>query len=114
MSFDTQVILDFPIHASGFCVTAENYTARCKFLDAGDKVKVTVLFRGREMAHPEIGRGLLDQLAETLRSHGTVEQAPRLEGRTMTMTFAPLKQKQSHREKESSGEKHEESEAQDA
>ena len=64
-----------------------------KFLDAGDKVKVSVLFRGREMAHPEIGRGLLDQLIELLRPHGSVEQAPKIEGRTMTMILAPLKQK---------------------
>jgi len=60
---------------------------------AGDKVKVSVLFRGREMAHPEIGRGLLDQLGELLRQHGTIEQAPKIEGRTMTMILAPLKQK---------------------
>jgi len=64
-----------------------------KFLDGGDKVKVSVLFRGREMAHPEIGRGLLDQLIELLRPHGSVEQAPKIEGRTMTMILAPLKQK---------------------
>ena len=64
-----------------------------KFLDGGDKVKVSVLFRGREMAHPEIGRGLLDQLMELLRPHGNVEQTPKIEGRTMTMILAPLKQK---------------------
>ncbi len=71
-----------------------------KFLDAGDKVKMTVLFRGREMAHPDIGKGLLDQLADMLRPHGTIEQTPRLEGRTMTMMLNPLKQKQSQQEKE--------------
>jgi translation initiation factor IF-3 len=71
-----------------------------KFLDAGDKVKLTVLFRGREMAHPDIGRALLDQLADQLRPHGTVEQPPRMEGRTMTMFLNPLKQKQSQHEKE--------------
>lgn len=65
-----------------------------KFLDAGDKVKVSVLFRGREMAHPEIGRGLLDKLIELLRPHGSAEQTPKIEGRTMTMILAPLKQKQ--------------------
>jgi translation initiation factor IF-3 len=65
-----------------------------RFLDAGDKVKVSVLFRGREMAHPEIGKGLLDQLSEGLRSHGSIEQAPKIEGRTMTMILAPLRQKQ--------------------
>jgi translation initiation factor IF-3 len=71
-----------------------------KFLDAGDKVKMTVLFRGREMAHPDIGKALLDQLADMLRPHGTIEQTPRLEGRTMTMMLSPLKQKQSQQERE--------------
>lgn len=71
-----------------------------KFLDGGDKVKLTVLFRGREMAHPDIGRGLLDQLADQLRPHGAIEQPPRMEGRTMTMFINPLKQKMSQQEKE--------------
>lgn len=71
-----------------------------KFLDAGDKVKLTVLFRGREMAHPDIGRGLLDQLADQLRTHGSIEQAPRMEGRTMSMILNPLRQKQSQHERE--------------
>jgi translation initiation factor IF-3 len=84
-----------------------------KFLDGGDKVKLTVLFRGREMAHPDIGRGLLDQLADLLRTHGTIEQPPRLEGRTMTMTFNPLKQKQSQHEREGA-QRREEAKAQDA
>jgi translation initiation factor IF-3 len=70
------------------------------FLDAGDKVKFTVRFRGREMAHPEIGTGLLDRLAEQMRSYGTIEQSARMEGRTMTMYIAPLKQKQSLHERE--------------
>ena len=64
-----------------------------KFLNAGDKVKLTVLFRGREMAHPDLGKALLDQLADQLRPHGTVEQPPRMEGRTMIMFMAPLKAK---------------------
>jgi translation initiation factor IF-3 len=71
-----------------------------KFLDAGDKVKLTVLFRGREMAHPDIGKGLLDQLADQLRPHGSVEQPPRMEGRTMIMFMAPLKAKSSPAEKD--------------
>lgn len=78
-----------------------------KFLDAGHKVKLTVLFRGREMAHPDIGKGLLDQLADQLRPHGTVEQSPRMEGRTMIMFMAPLKVKpagtEKDRDKEGSG-----------
>ena len=87
-----------------------------KFLDSGDKVKVTVLFRGREMAHPDIGRGLLDQLTEMLRSHGNIEQPPKMEGRAMTMILGPIKQKQSQREKEGSAnsDKGEKSETQDA
>jgi translation initiation factor IF-3 len=84
-----------------------------KFLDAGDKVKLTVLFRGREMAHPDIGRGLLDQLAEQLRPHGTAESMPRMEGRTMTMFINPLKQKQSQSEKEGAS-RRDEAEAEDA
>jgi translation initiation factor IF-3 len=84
-----------------------------KFLDAGDKVKLTVLFRGREMAHPDIGRGLLDQLADFLRPHGTAEAAPRLEGRAMVMFVNPLKQKQAIQEKEG-GQRRGEAEAEDA
>ncbi len=84
-----------------------------KFLDGGDKVKLTVLFRGREMAHPDIGRGLLDQLAEQLRPHGTVESQPRMEGRTMTMFMNPLKQKLSQTEKEGAS-RRDEAEVEDA
>jgi translation initiation factor IF-3 len=84
-----------------------------KFLDDGDKVKLTVLFRGRENAHPEIGRGLLDELAEMLRPHGNIEQAARLEGRTMTMLFGPLRQKASPHEREATAH-NEEAEAQNA
>jgi translation initiation factor IF-3 len=71
-----------------------------KFLNAGDKVKLTVLFRGREMAHPDLGKALLDQLADQLRPHGSVEAAPRMEGRTMTMFMAPLKPKASAADRE--------------
>jgi translation initiation factor IF-3 len=71
-----------------------------KFLDGGDKVKLTVLFRGREMAHPDIGRGLLDQLAEQLRPHGNTEGPPRMEGRTMILFVNPIKAKPSMAQKE--------------
>jgi translation initiation factor IF-3 len=81
-----------------------------KFLDAGDKVKVTVLFRGREMAHPDLGKALLDQLAEQLRPHGSVEQPPRMEGRTMTMFLAPLKSKASLADRERDREREREKE----
>ncbi len=66
---------------------------------------------GREMAHPDIGKGLLDQLAEQLRPHGTIEQPPRMEGRAMSMFLNPLKAKQSQSEKEG---QRREAEAEDA
>jgi translation initiation factor IF-3 len=64
-----------------------------RFLEEGDKVKVTLLFRGREMAHPQIGRGILETLAEAVRNLGQVERMPLMEGRTMTMIIQPLKTK---------------------
>lgn len=85
-----------------------------KFLNAGDKVKITVLFRGREMAHPDIGRGLLDQMADFLRPHATVEQPPRMEGRTMTMFLNPLKPKQATQKEDRNRGEEEVDEAQDA
>jgi translation initiation factor IF-3 len=72
-----------------------------KFLDAGDKVKFTVRFRGREMAHPDIGKGLLDELWEMLKTQSTMELTPKMEGRTMIMHLAPIKAKQSMAERES-------------
>jgi len=84
-----------------------------KFLDAGDKVKLVVTFRGREMAHPDIGKGLLDQLADLLRTHGIIEQTPRLEGRAMVMFMNPLRQKQAPQEREG-GNRRDEAKAEDA
>lgn len=60
-----------------------------RFLQAGDKVKISVLFRGREMAHQDIGLGLLNQLAEQLAPVAVVDQAPRMEGRSMVMMLSP-------------------------
>jgi len=62
-----------------------------KFLGSGDKAKVTLRFRGREMAHQEIGARLLQRVRQDLESVGTVEQFPRLEGRQMVMVIAPKK-----------------------
>jgi translation initiation factor IF-3 len=62
-----------------------------RFLDEGDKVKVTMRFRGREVTHPEIGRGILQRLIESVADHGAVETHARLEGRQMTMVLAPVK-----------------------
>jgi translation initiation factor IF-3 len=62
-----------------------------KFLEEGDKVKVTMMFRGRQMAHPEIGREVLMRVAEALQDIGKVESQPMMEARTMTMIIAPKK-----------------------
>lgn len=61
-----------------------------EFLKQGNKLKVTIMFSGREMAHTEIGRELLDRVKEDLIEHGKVESHPRLEGRNLSMTIAPL------------------------
>ncbi|WP_245820493.1 translation initiation factor IF-3 [Flavimaricola marinus] len=62
-----------------------------KFLENGDKVKVTLRFRGREMAHQELGRQLLERVAEDITEVGKVENMPRLEGRQMVMMIGPTK-----------------------
>jgi translation initiation factor IF-3 len=62
-----------------------------RFLEEGNKVKVTMMFRGRQIAHPELGREVLVRVAETLEDLGKVEQVPAMEGRTMTMVVAPKK-----------------------
>jgi len=62
-----------------------------RFLTNGDKTKVTLRFRGREMAHQELGLQLLKRVEEDLKEIGTVEQFPRLEGRQMVMVIAPKK-----------------------
>jgi len=61
------------------------------FLDGGDKTKVTVRFRGREMAHRELGMQLLKRIQADLEEVGTVEQFPKMEGRQMIMVVAPKK-----------------------
>jgi len=61
-----------------------------RFLKAGHKVKVTVMFRGREMTHTEKGLELLQQLAEEVSELGSVESEPRLEGRNMQMILTPV------------------------
>ena len=62
-----------------------------KFLDAGNKVKVTLRFRGREMAHQELGMQMLKRVEEDLKEVGIVEQMPKMEGRQMGMVIAPTK-----------------------
>ncbi len=62
-----------------------------EFLEHGDKTKVTLRFRGREMAHKELGAQLLARVREDLDEYGVVEQMPQLEGRQMVMVMAPKK-----------------------
>lgn len=64
-----------------------------RFLEDGDRVKVTLRFRGREMAHQELGRDLLKRIEGDLAEFGTVEQFPKMEGRQMVMLLAPKKKK---------------------
>ena len=64
-----------------------------KFLSEGSKVKVTIMFRGREMQHPELGRRILDDVAERVEHLANVEFGPNLEGRNMVMVLGPDKKK---------------------
>ena len=60
-----------------------------QFLEAGEKVKVTIMFRGREMVHQEIGRRILDRVADNAKQFAVVERAPLLEGKNLFMILAP-------------------------
>jgi translation initiation factor IF-3 len=62
-----------------------------EFLQEGNKVRVAMWFRGREMAHPKVGEALLQRLAQFVADAGTVEGTPKLEGRNMIMILAPRK-----------------------
>ena len=62
-----------------------------KFLEGGDKVKITLRFRGREMAHAELGRKLLERVADDVTELGKIEAMPRLEGRQMVMMINPVR-----------------------
>ncbi|HSG60967.1 MAG TPA: translation initiation factor IF-3 [Pseudomonadales bacterium] len=64
-----------------------------RFLEHGDKAKVTLRYRGRELAHQEIGMELLKRVEVDLAEYGTVEQFPKMEGRQLTMVLAPKKKK---------------------
>ncbi len=64
-----------------------------KFLENGDKVKITLRFRGREMAHQNLGRELLERVAEDTKEMGKIENMPKMEGRQMVMMIGPLPQK---------------------
>ena len=75
-----------------------------RFLESGAKVKITIMFRGREMAHPEIGLNMLEKLAEDLSDVCTVEVPPKLEGRNMHMMLAPLRNMPAAKEAEEAAE----------
>ncbi|WP_084657283.1 translation initiation factor IF-3 [Hydrogenovibrio kuenenii] len=62
-----------------------------KFLDNGDRVKVTIWFRGREITHKELGMDMLERIREDLKEVATVEQMPKMEGRSLQMMIAPTK-----------------------
>lgn len=62
-----------------------------KFLREGDKVKCTMRFRGREVAHPELGRALLERLYNDIEDYAEIEAMPRLDGRNMVMVLVPAK-----------------------
>lgn len=68
-----------------------------KFLQEGHKVKITIMFRGREVTHPELGRKILDDIAERVEDYAKVEAYPRLDGRNMTMVLGPDSKKNQKR-----------------
>ena len=70
-----------------------------EFLEDGDRIKVTVRFRGRELTHPEIGRTLLAKFGDKVKDHGTVDRTPVLEGKSMFMTLASVHKPRVHEHK---------------
>jgi translation initiation factor IF-3 len=76
-------------------IDEHDYTTKMKhverFLHEGSKVKLTIMFRGREMAHPELGRKILDRVADQVQDFAMIESSPRQDGRNMTMVLNPLK-----------------------
>jgi translation initiation factor IF-3 len=67
-----------------------------EFLEEGDRVKVSVQFRGRELTHPQIGRDLLDKFSEQIKEHGVVERPPLLEGKSMHISVASVHKPKTH------------------
>jgi len=76
-------------------IDGHDYTTKMKhverFLEEGSKVKLTIMFRGREMAHPELGRRILERVAEQVGELAIIESAPKQDGRNMTMVLSPVK-----------------------
>ena len=89
-----------------------DYTTKKKhvlrFLDAGNKVKITIMFRGREMAHPEQGLTILERLADDLKDVAVIESQPKMEGRNMHMLIAPLPSAMAAKKKKKNDNKKEE------
>jgi translation initiation factor IF-3 len=81
-----------------------------RFLSDGHKVKITIMFRGREMSHPELGKKILDQVAEQVASVAKVEAAPKLDGRNMVMVLAPDRRSQVRKTSTSGQAEHREAE----
>jgi len=75
-----------------------------KFLDEGHKVKITIMFRGREVFHPELGREILERVSVEVDHVGKVDQFPRLDGRNMTMVLSPDKQAQQRKKAKAAAE----------
>ena len=76
-------------------IDEHDYTTKTKhverFLNEGSKVKITIMFRGREMAHPELGRRILEKVAERVAEIAVVESAPKQDGRNMVMVLNPIR-----------------------
>ncbi|KFD41118.1 translation initiation factor IF-3 [Peptococcaceae bacterium SCADC1_2_3] len=79
------------IEEHDFQIKAKN---AARFLKEGDKVKATIIFRGREIVHTQLGQQVLKRLAEQVKEVSTVERLPRLEGKSMIMILAPVKQEE--------------------
>ena len=75
-----------------------------KLLREGDKVKVSVMFRGRELTHPQIGRDLLDRIYDKLKEIAILERPPTMEGRFMSMILTPVPPKQPAKQPKEAGE----------
>jgi translation initiation factor IF-3 len=71
-----------------------------RFLDEGHKVKVTIMFRGREVQHPELGKRILDNVADVVAHTGRVEVLPKVDGRNMTMVLSPDKKAQAEHKRQ--------------
>ena len=74
-----------------------------EFLEDGDRIKVTVRFRGRELTHPEIGRNLLAKFGEAVKDHAVIDRTPALEGKSMFMTLASVHKPKPHEHRNTAG-----------